>query len=180
MSIDTRSPSVAGFRCEAVTPDTIASPCLHSGLAHVPRLELAGAGQNPSSADDPAILIGMALAFVRQGPLLDGHVPEPLMLRLNTLADGGNPACRLLLDWLRGRNRDLGRSRNEHLTQLAPVTVAADIHPPRRSPRERVLAASPMSGHRNGRKRVRTRSRDPLRSAETAIIAAETGGRADG
>lgn len=37
MSIDTHSPSVAGFRCEAVTTDTIASPCLHSRLANIPR-----------------------------------------------------------------------------------------------------------------------------------------------
>ncbi|NRP71520.1 hypothetical protein ILFOPFJJ_02407 [Ensifer psoraleae] len=180
MSIDTHSPSVAGFRCEAVTPDTIALPCLHGRLATIPCLVSAGVDQHPGSADDPAILIGLALAFVRQGPLLDGHVPKPVMLRLNALADGGDPACRLLLDWLRSRNRDFGRFPNEHLSSPASVAPPGNTHPLRRSPRERVLAASTMSGHRDRQRRLRTRSRDPVRNPETAIIAAETEGRADG
>ncbi|MBY5340445.1 hypothetical protein E0H35_30605 [Rhizobium leguminosarum bv. viciae] len=180
MSIDTHSPTVAGFRCEAVTADTIASPCLHGRLANIGLHEPAGVDHYPSLTDDPAILIGLALAFVRQGPLLDGHVAEPLMLGLNVLADGGNPACRLLVDWLRSRNRGLDLSRKEHPTGSATVTFPADIHPPRRLPRERVLAASPMSGHRDRQRRIRTRPRDPVRNPETAIIAAETGGRADG
>ncbi|NRP21397.1 hypothetical protein LPJGGPFB_04656 [Ensifer adhaerens] len=177
MSIETHSPSVAGFRCEAVTTDTIASSCTHSRLATIAHAKPAGIDRG---ADDPAVLIGLALAFVRQSPLLDGPVPAPLMRRLNALADGGNAACRLLLDWLRSRNRDLGWSRNEHLIPPTPVTVAADIHLPRRSPRERVLAASARSGPRGDRRRGRTRPRDPVQNLETAIIAAETGGRVDG
>lgn len=180
MSIDTHIPSVAGFRCEAVTVGTIASPCLHSRMANISHAESAGVDRGASYRDDPAILIGLALAFVRQGRLLDGLVPEPLMLRLSALADGGNPACRMLLDWLRSRNRDLGRSRNEHLTRLAPITPPGDTPPLRRSPRERVLAASTSPAHRERRKRLRTRPRDPVQNPETATIAAETGGRTDG
>ncbi|MCV9961939.1 hypothetical protein OIU34_08490 [Pararhizobium sp. BT-229] len=177
MSIETHTPSVADFRCEATTIETTTSPCTHIRLASIAHAKAAGVDRG---ADDPAVLIGLALAFVRQGPLLDGHVPEPLMLRLNALADGGNAACRLLLDWLRSRNRDLGWSRNERLIPPSSVTVAADIHLPRRSPRERVLAVSAKSGHHRGRKRFRTRPRDPVQNLETAIIAAETGERADG
>ncbi|OCP37067.1 hypothetical protein [Ensifer sp. LC163] len=180
MSIDTRSPSVAGFHCEAITTEITASPCVQSRLANMPCLVFSGVHQNPSSADDPAVLIGLALAFVRQGPLLDGLVPESLMLRLRTGADGGNAACRLLLDWLRNRNRDLGRSRNEHLSLFASTGSSADAHPPRRSPRERVLAMIPRPGAIDGRRRGRMRPRDPVQNARTAIIAADTGGRIDG
>ncbi|WP_414815581.1 hypothetical protein [Rhizobium sp. IY2] len=181
MSIDTHSPTVAGFHCEAVTFDIVRSkPCDHSRLANVPHLHSGDTRIGHRHGDDPAVLIGLALAFVRQGPLLDGIVPEPLMLRLNALADGGNPACRILLDWLRSRNRDLGRSRNEHLTQLAQVIASAETYRLRRSPRERVLAASTKFAHRERRKRIRTRPRDPAQNPETAIFAAETGGRADG
>lgn len=147
----------------------------------MPRLELAGADQHSSPADDPAILIGLALACVRQGPLLDGFVPEPLMLRLNALADEGDVACRLLRGWLQNRNRDYGWRRSEHLSRSTPLAASADIHLPRRTLRKRVLAAVTTSHHRERRRRIWTRPRDPAVNPETAaIIAAETGGRADG
>lgn len=177
MSIDTHSPPVAGFRCEAVTTDTIASPCLRSKSAN---LQPADPSPASSNRDDPAVLIGLALAFVRQGSLLDGLVPEPLMLRLRATADSGNAACRLLLDWMRSRNRDLDPSWNGHPTGSATVTPPGGTHPPRRSPRERVLATIPKPGVIDGRRRGRTRRRDPVQNAKTAIIAAETGGRIDG
>ncbi len=177
MSIETHSPTVAGFRCEAVTTDTIASPCTHSRLASIAQAKSAGVDRG---AHDPAVLIGLALAFVRQSPLLYGAVPEPLMRRLHALADDGNAACRLLLDWLRSRNRDLGWSRNEHLSLSVSTGSSADAHPSRRSPRQRVLARIPNPGAIDGRRRSRTRPRDPVQNAQTAIIAAETGGRTDG
>lgn len=180
MSIDTHSPSVAGFRCEAVTTDTIASPCLRSKSANLSHIRSADLSHGSSYRDDPAVLIGLALACVRQGPLLDGFVPEPLMLRLRALADGGNAACRLLQDWLRNRNRDLGRSRNEHLSLSFSTGSSANAHPPRRSPRERLLAKISKHGLIHGRRRGRMRPRDPAQNARAAIIAAETGGRVDG
>ncbi|QNP82364.1 hypothetical protein [Agrobacterium tumefaciens] len=180
MSIDTHSPSVAGFRCEAVTADSVALPCLHSRLANIPPIQSADVDHGSSYRDDPAVLIGLALAFVRQVSLLDGFVPEPLMLRLRALADGGNAACGLLLDWLRNRNRDLDRSRNEYLSLSGSTGSSVDAHPPRRSPRERVLARISKPGAIDGRRRGRTRPRDPVQNAQTAIIAAETGGRIDG
>ncbi|WP_425645727.1 hypothetical protein [Agrobacterium leguminum] len=181
MPIDTHSSSVAGFRCEAVTTDTIiALPCLHGRLANIPPIQSDDLDRGSSDRDDPAVLIGLALACVRQGPLLDGFVPEPLMLRLRALTDGGNAACRLLLDWLRIRNRHLDRSRNEYLSLSGSTGSSADAHPPRRSPRERVLARIPKPGGIDGRRRGRTRPRDPVQNAQTAIIAAQTGGRIDG
>ncbi len=180
MSIDTHSLSVAGFRCEAVTTDTIASPCLHGKPANLSHMQAADLSHGSSDRDDPAVLIGLALAFVRQGRLLGGFVPEPLMLRLSAGADGGNAACRLLLGWLRSRNRHLDRSRNEYLSLSGSTGSSADAHPPRRSPRERVLARVPKPGDINGLRRGRARRRDPVQDAHTAIIAAETGGRIDG
>ena len=180
MSIDTHSPSVAGFRCEAVTTDSVALPCHHGKPANLSHMQAADLSHGSSDCDDPAVLIGLALAFVRHGPLLDGLAPEPLMLRLSVVADGGNAACRLLLDWLRSRNRHLDRSRNEHLSLSVSTGSSADAHPPRRSPRERVLARVPQPGAIDGRRRGRTRRRDPVQDAHTAIIAAETGGRIDG
>ncbi|MBB4143116.1 hypothetical protein [Rhizobium rhizoryzae] len=185
MSIDTHSPSVAGFVCEAVTVDTIALPCHHGTSGKLSPIQSAGLGHGQSDGDDPAVLIGLALAFVRQGPLLDGHVPEPLMLRLRATADGGNAACRLLLDWLHNRNRHLAPFGNEHpslsvSTGPASITPPSDPLPPRRSPRERVLTRIPKPGAIDGLRRGRTRPRDPVKNAHTAIIAADTGGRIDG
>jgi hypothetical protein len=180
MSIDTYSLSVAGFRCEAVTTDSVALPCLHSRLANIPPVQSDDVDRGSSYRDDPAVLIGLALAFVRHSSLLDGLVPEPLMLRLRATADSGNAACRLMLDWLRSRNRDLDRSRSEHLSLSGSTGSSADAHLPRRSPRERVLARIPKPGGIDGRRRGRTRPRDPVQDAQTAIIAAETGGRIDG
>lgn len=180
MSIDTHSPSVAGFRCEAVTTDTIALPCHHGKSAKLFHIQSADPNPASSDRDDPAVLIGLALAFVRQGPLLDGIVPEPLMLRLRATADSGNAACHLLLDWLRSRNRDLDRSRNEHLSLSVSSGSSVDAHPSRRSPRQRVLARIREPGATDERRRGRTRPRNPVQNAQTAIIAAETGGRTDG
>ncbi|HBT68479.1 MAG TPA: hypothetical protein DEB63_09865 [Agrobacterium sp.] len=180
MSIDNHSPSVAGFRCEAVTTDTVALPCLRSKSANLSHIQSDDLSHGSSYRDDPAVLIGLALACVRQASLLDGFVPEPVMLRLNALATSGNAACRLLLDWMRNRNRHLDRSRNEHLGLSGSTGSSADAHPSRRSPRERVLARIPNPGGIDGRRRGRTRPRDPVQNAQTAIIAAETGGRIDG
>ena len=185
MSIYTHSPFVTGFRCEAVTTDTIALPCLRGRLEKLTPIQSADLSHGQGDRDDPALLIGLAFAFVRQGPLLDGHVPEPLMLRLRATADGGNAACRLLLDWLHNRNRHLAPFGNEHLslsvsTGPASITPPSDPLPPRPSPRERVLTRVPQPGAIDGRRRGRTRRRDPVQDAHTAIIAAETGGRTDG
>ncbi|UWU14064.1 hypothetical protein N2599_18410 [Rhizobium sullae] len=180
MSIDIHSPSVAGFRCEAVTSNTIALPCLHSRLANILHAQSADVDLGANHPDDPAVLIGLGFAFVRQGRLLDGRVPEFLIARLGALAEDGNAACRLMLDWLRNRNRDFAWFRNGHLTRPNMAVASADTRPPRRSPRERVLATIAKPDHIGGRRRTRTRPRDPVPNPKKAIIAAERGGRVDG
>lgn len=182
MSTDTHSSTGAGFLCEAVTSDTIVSPCIHSRRVNTYNAQSIGIDRGVRNADDPAVLIGLTLALVRQGALRDGPLLEPLMLRLKALADGGNSACRLLIDWLQNRNRNLRRLGNEHLTPSSAVVASAEPRQPRRSPRERVLAqpqptrSVPMDERRRGR----TRPRDPVWNSETAIVAAERGGRVDG
>lgn len=178
MSTDNHSPF--GFRCEAITTHTISLPCLHSRLAKVPHLELHDSGVGRSDPDDPAVLIGLAFAFIRQGRLLNGHVPEPLMVRLSALADEGNAACRLLIGWLQNRNRDFRSPGNEATASVIPGVATVHASRTRRSPRDRALTASSETRHIDGRRRIRPRPRDPVQNSGTAIIAAETGGRVDG
>ncbi|MFC5755975.1 hypothetical protein [Rhizobium sp. GCM10022189] len=175
MSIDTHTPPVTGFRCEAVTADTIALPCTHSRFANIAHARPAGIDRAASHRDDPAVLIGLAGACVRQGPL----VPAPLTAKLSVLADHDDAACRLVLDWLRNRNRHLGLLSDE-LTRSAPAAMSAKTQAVCRSIGERVQAASAKAGHLDGRPRIRTRPRDQVLNPETAIIAAESGGRVDG
>lgn len=178
MSTDNHSPF--SFRCEAITTDTISLPCAHSRLANVHHLQSYDSKVGHNHPDDPAVLIGLAFAFIRQGHLLDGHVPEPLTLRLSALADDGNAACRLLIGWLQNRNRDFRSPGNEATASVTPDVATVHASRRRRSPRDCAPTASSERGHIDGRRRIRTRSRDPVQNSETATIAAETGGRVDG
>ncbi|MGR6431459.1 hypothetical protein ACU5AY_11140 [Rhizobium sp. PAMB 3174] len=82
----------SGFRCDDVHPGSDVS-----GPSNVD-LEAAG---------DPATLIGLALAFARQGALFNGEVPPLILKRLALHVELGNPACRMVLDWLeRGRRME--------------------------------------------------------------------------
>ncbi len=97
------------------------------------------------------------------------------MLRLRATADGGNAACRLLLDWLQNRNRDLAPFGNKHLS-LTLATGSASVFPPSGSPPPRRRRASvcwrgsrnpvPLTGggvvERVGAIRCRTRARHLL------------------
>ncbi|HEX8044171.1 hypothetical protein [Rhizobium sp.] len=50
--------------------------------------------------DDPALVVGLALAFTRQGHDDATAAPPMLLDRLCYHACSGDPACRLILDWL--------------------------------------------------------------------------------
>jgi hypothetical protein len=80
----------SGFRCDAVYAG--------NDVADGPNAVLDAAG-------DPATLIGLALAFARQGPFFAGGVPTLILERLTLHAKHGNPACRMVLDWLDRRHR---------------------------------------------------------------------------
>lgn len=90
MSSDKHSLPPTRYRCEAIASENPFHPVIPYvvELLHK-RTDLL--------ADDPATLIGLALGYVRQGDGLTGHVPTSIISRLETHADRGNPACRLLM-----------------------------------------------------------------------------------
>ena len=59
----------------------------------------------PTSAVDPALVIGLAIAMGRRGGLT--AVPDPVLTRLTGAAISGCGACRMVVEWLerRGGNR---------------------------------------------------------------------------
>ena len=75
---------------------------LSSGL--VPSDVRSAQPQSTLFADDPALVIGLALACVRQETALGGVVPQPVLMRLVAHARLGNPSARPVLDWLTRRN----------------------------------------------------------------------------
>lgn len=104
----------------------------------------------PADTDDPALLIGLALAYVRQGSSAS-TMPAPLLTRLALHATSGDPTCSLVLDWLNARASGPDRSDATR----------------RKSPRQRVLAklAGPASGA--GQPRGRKRPRWPVQEQKT-------------
>jgi len=166
MSSDTHPDVPPRIRCETISPTS--SPSLACHRSHGTVLHYPGSGLGRPLADDPAVLIGLALGHVRQSDGLTGIVPDTIIDRLRAHADHGNPACRLLLDWLAGRNRDLVAS-----SQPDPAKPHSTKSPPgRRMIRERRQAGP---GSLKRRKPTKPQSPDP----KTAIIAATTEGRID-
>jgi hypothetical protein len=167
MSSDINPDVPPRIRCEAIPPSST-SQNLICHRAHGTVLRYPGSGTGRPTGDDPAHLIGLALGHVRQGTGLTGLVPDTVIGRLRTHADTGNPACRLLLDWLSSRNRDLAVSAQPD----AGSPASAEPRPLRRVIRER-RQARPGSL----KKRWPTKGQPP--SGKTAIIAAMTEARID-
>jgi hypothetical protein len=57
----------------------------------------------PRPQDDPALIIGLALAFARQGSSNTRATPSVVLEPLRRLAESGEPTCRLVLDCLKRR-----------------------------------------------------------------------------
>lgn len=155
------------IRCEAIkSSSTSLNPTCHR--SHGTVLRYSGPARHDPPADDPAFLIGLALGHVRQGDGLTGIVPDTVISRLQAQAERGNPACRLMLDWLVHRNRDL----------VAPLQSDADDPSPaaprplRRRIRERRRPAP-------GSLKKHTSKKAGSSGPKTAIIAAMTEGRID-
>lgn len=113
--------------------------------------------------DDPALLIGLALAFVRQDAPLGGVVPLPVLVRLGVHVRHGNPAARLVLDWLARRHARLGLSpgsENAHSDSMRQG---------RSSPRQRVMEELARPAPNDLRPRGRIRPRWPREPASTAF-----------
>lgn len=166
MSSDTQPDAPPRIRCDTISPTS--SPSLACHRSHGTILHYPGSGLGRPLADDPAVLIGLALGHVRQDDCLTGTVPDTIIDRLRAHADHGNAACRLLLDWLAGRNRDLFVS-----SQPDPAKPhSTKPRPGRRMIRERRQAGP---GSLKRRKPTKPQSPDP----KTAIIATTTEGRID-
>lgn len=144
------------IRCEAISSSISPSAICHRSHDAVLRASVTGRAKMPD--DDPAVPIGLALAHIRQGDGLTGIVPEMLAGLLQAHAGRGDPACRVVLDWLERRNSDL----------LASTKQRSGC----RKIRER-RQAGPGSLKKRGRKTMRPSD------SKTAIIAATTEGRID-
>lgn len=166
MSSDTHPEMPPRISCEAISSaasSNLACHRSHGTIHHYP-----GSGLGRPLADDPALLIGLALGHVRQGEGFTGIVPDAITDRLRAHADHGNPACRLLLDWLAGRNRDL-------MASSSPDPVKPDRAASR--PGRRMIRERRQAGPGTLKRRKPTTSQSP--DAKTAIIAATTEGRVD-
>lgn len=166
MSSDINPDVPPRIRCEAISSST--SPYAICHRPHGAVLLYPGTGRTKTSADDPAFLIGLALGHVRQNDGLTGIVPDTLVARLQVHADTGNPACRLLLDWLDRRNADLVT-----LSLRGPVKPVSS----RQRSGRRMIPERRQAGPGSLKKRGSTKagSRDP----KTAIIAAKVEGQGD-
>lgn len=77
---------------------TSSSPSKFGGSA---RTDTAFAGRRRRDCqNDPALIVGLALAFTRQGNGDAAAVPSVLFDRLRRHAYFGDPTCGLVLDWL--------------------------------------------------------------------------------
>jgi hypothetical protein len=77
-------------------------------------------GRARACQDDPALLVGLALAFTRQGNDGASAIPFEVVARLREHADDGDPACRLVLDWL----TEKANMRHDRATS-APAEIAS-------------------------------------------------------
>lgn len=80
--------------------------------------------------DDPALVVGLALAFTRHGAGDAAAVPPMLLDRLWHHAWSGDPACRLVLDWLNGRasarqDRAVSRDRHASAQHTGPAEIVS-------------------------------------------------------
>ena len=158
MSSDKHSLPPSRYRCEGIASDTLSIKAAHAPWSLLRK-------RTDPLADDPATLIGQALGHVRRGDALTGPVPASILSRLAAHADRGNPACRVLIDWLAHRNRDM-------VAAAGPDPVC--LNPNRRLVRERRQA---VPGSLKRRKHERP---DAMSDPKTAIIAATRGGEING
>ncbi len=79
----------------------------------------------PSPQDDPVLIVGLALAFARQGPGDTRAIPSVVFDRLSQLASSGEPTCCLVLDCL---NRRAGAGHRAAAHQGVPTEIVS-VHP---------------------------------------------------
>jgi hypothetical protein len=93
--------------------------------------------RRPIRQSDAALVVGLALAFSRQGDSAVSAIPPLLIDRLRRYALSGDPACSLVLDWLSRKTNarhDLAGLGDLHAVQHAglaeivsgPATVVVE------------------------------------------------------
>jgi len=79
----------------------------------------------PRPQDDPALIIGLALAFARQGSSNMREIPSVVLEPLRRLAESGDPTCRLVLDCL---DKRAGANRWTSVREGVPAEIVS-AHP---------------------------------------------------
>lgn len=74
----------------------------------------------PRPQDDPALIVGLALAFARQGSSDARAIPSVVLQPLRHLAESGDPTCRLVLNCL---NRRAGANHRRFARQGVPLEI---------------------------------------------------------
>lgn len=104
MSSETYPEGLPRMRCEAVIPN--AQPTHDCHRPHDTWLRPRSSVAHQEPAEDPALLIGLALGHARTAEGLNGIVPPRLIADLLAHVEHGDPACRLVIDWLAKRSRN--------------------------------------------------------------------------
>lgn len=159
------------IRCEAIASSSIAQPVpchrSHGAILHHP-----GSGRADPLADDPAILIGLALSHVRQGKGLTGTVPDAVTSRLHAHVYHGNPACRLVLNWLDGHRT--GASVPDQAAEATTDSSEPSLSRARKTPRDRIVARLSTPSPEAVRPRGRKRPRWPVAVEASSAVGPET------
>jgi hypothetical protein len=79
----------------------------------------------PRPQDDPVLIVGLALAFARQGTSDKRAIPAVVLEPLRYLAKSGDPTCRLVLDYL---ERRIGANYRTFARQGVPQEIVF-VHP---------------------------------------------------
>jgi hypothetical protein len=143
-------PAQSAFQCDAASPAIDAADHVQGVCA---------------AAGDPATLIGLALSFSRQGPKPGVDVPQLILDRLAIHGRYGNPACRMVLDYLFHRSRSVG-AKDLNRPDAASLERPRASQPVRhRSQLDRVLSALasvPSVEPNELQQRPKRKSREPL------------------
>ncbi|WP_320200368.1 hypothetical protein RMR16_013580 [Agrobacterium sp. rho-13.3] len=166
MSSDTHSDVPARVRCEPISSSLSSTLSRRYTVGAI--LNSFESGRVQMLADDPALLIGLALCHVRQQGGMVGTLPDTIMSRLQEHAAHGDPTCCLVMDWLVRRNGDVA----DPYAPDATHTHSSEVRLGRRLIKER-RQAGPGSLQR------RKPSRDGSLDTEAAIIAALREGESD-
>ena len=142
MSSETHPEGLPRMRCEAVAPNTL-STTLDCRRPHDALLRTRSAPSDQSPADDPAVVIGRALGYVRTQDGLTGTVPPRVMTHLLAHIEQGDPACEVVMDWLAKRIRNAAMQGQRRRVRERPRPEPGNLR--KRAFRKRNLGGSGLA-----------------------------------